>query len=183
MAAVVLKPDQAFDGERLYKHLVDFLPSYARPRFVRIMVRQSFPSCIYLLSDIKIVLYNHAKQKVIYKHFQEMKHKRSDIQKTLSQMKQIFDELKVYVALKIHLYLQILDVVHNLTKLNFASKLFSQWILLANGRQRRHTWLLSVDNMCLHIFIYRKYVSTYFHNTFSDGMIHSKLFSQYLFLK
>lgn len=61
MAAVVLKPDQAFDGERLYKHLVDFLPSYARPRFVRIMVRQSFPSCIYLLSDIKIVLYNHAK--------------------------------------------------------------------------------------------------------------------------
>nr|XP_038027216.1 long-chain fatty acid transport protein 6 isoform X3 [Anas platyrhynchos]XP_038027217.1 long-chain fatty acid transport protein 6 isoform X3 [Anas platyrhynchos]XP_038027218.1 long-chain fatty acid transport protein 6 isoform X3 [Anas platyrhynchos] len=37
MAAVVLKPNQAFDGERLYKHLVDFLPSYARPRFVRIM--------------------------------------------------------------------------------------------------------------------------------------------------
>ncbi|XP_062455816.1 long-chain fatty acid transport protein 6-like [Rhea pennata] len=37
MAAVVLKPDQPFDGERLYKHVVDFLPSYAQPRFVRIM--------------------------------------------------------------------------------------------------------------------------------------------------
>ncbi|KFV86203.1 Long-chain fatty acid transport protein 6 [Struthio camelus australis] len=37
MAAIVLKPDQPFDGERLYKHVVDFLPSYAQPRFVRIM--------------------------------------------------------------------------------------------------------------------------------------------------
>lgn len=62
---------------------------------------------------------------MIYKQFQEMKHKMSDIQKTLSQMKQIFDELKVYVAWKIHLYLQILDVVHNLAKLDFTSKLFS----------------------------------------------------------
>lgn len=61
MAAVVLKPNQAFDGERLYKHLVDFLPSYARPRFVRIMVRQPFPTCIYLWSYIKIVLYSHGK--------------------------------------------------------------------------------------------------------------------------
>ncbi|NWJ08745.1 S27A6 protein, partial [Crypturellus undulatus] len=37
MAAIVLRPDQGFDGERLYKHVVDFLPSYARPYFVRIM--------------------------------------------------------------------------------------------------------------------------------------------------
>ncbi|XP_050185750.1 long-chain fatty acid transport protein 6-like [Myiozetetes cayanensis] len=37
MAAIVLKPNQAFNGERLYKHVVDFLPSYAQPRFVRIM--------------------------------------------------------------------------------------------------------------------------------------------------
>ncbi|KAM6227931.1 long-chain fatty acid transport protein 6-like isoform 3-T4 [Spheniscus humboldti] len=37
MAAIVLKPDQSFNGERLYKHVVDFLPSYAQPRFVRIM--------------------------------------------------------------------------------------------------------------------------------------------------
>ncbi|NXN71612.1 S27A6 protein, partial [Himantopus himantopus] len=37
MAAIVLKPDQPFNGERLYKHVVEFLPSYAQPRFVRIM--------------------------------------------------------------------------------------------------------------------------------------------------
>ncbi|NWR37303.1 S27A6 protein, partial [Tachuris rubrigastra] len=37
MAAIVLKPNRAFNGERLYKHVVDFLPSYAQPRFVRIM--------------------------------------------------------------------------------------------------------------------------------------------------
>ncbi|NXU46297.1 S27A6 protein, partial [Drymodes brunneopygia] len=37
MAAIVLKPHYAFNGERLYKHVVDFLPSYAQPRFVRIM--------------------------------------------------------------------------------------------------------------------------------------------------
>ncbi|NXP04120.1 S27A6 protein, partial [Thinocorus orbignyianus] len=37
MAAIVLKPNQPFDGKRLYKHVVDFLPSYAQPRFVRIM--------------------------------------------------------------------------------------------------------------------------------------------------
>ncbi|KAM6187518.1 long-chain fatty acid transport protein 6-like [Sarcoramphus papa] len=37
MAAIVLKPDQPFNGETLYKHVVDFLPSYAQPRFVRIM--------------------------------------------------------------------------------------------------------------------------------------------------
>uniref|UniRef100_A0A8C4K2N3 long-chain-fatty-acid--CoA ligase n=1 Tax=Dromaius novaehollandiae TaxID=8790 RepID=A0A8C4K2N3_DRONO len=37
MAAIVLKPDQSLDGERLYQHVVDFLPSYAQPRFVRIM--------------------------------------------------------------------------------------------------------------------------------------------------
>ncbi|NWV81210.1 S27A6 protein, partial [Dasyornis broadbenti] len=37
MAAIVLKRHFAFNGERLYKHVVDFLPSYAQPRFVRIM--------------------------------------------------------------------------------------------------------------------------------------------------
>ena len=50
MAAVVLKPDQPFNGETLYKHVVDFLPSYAQPRFVRIMVRQSVASYLYLSS-------------------------------------------------------------------------------------------------------------------------------------
>ncbi|XP_055555382.1 long-chain fatty acid transport protein 2-like [Falco biarmicus] len=37
MAAVVLKPDQPFNGERLYKYVVDFLPTYAQRCFVRIM--------------------------------------------------------------------------------------------------------------------------------------------------
>ncbi|XP_075583213.1 long-chain fatty acid transport protein 2-like [Pelecanus crispus] len=34
--AIVLKRDQPFNRERLYEHLVDFLPSYAQPQFVRI---------------------------------------------------------------------------------------------------------------------------------------------------
>ncbi|NXD45229.1 S27A6 protein, partial [Copsychus sechellarum] len=37
MAAIVLKCYHTFNGERLYKHVEDFLPSYAQPRFVRIM--------------------------------------------------------------------------------------------------------------------------------------------------
>ncbi|XP_037980296.1 long-chain fatty acid transport protein 6-like isoform X3 [Motacilla alba alba] len=37
MAAIVLKRYHNFNGERLYKHVEDFLPSYAQPRFVRIM--------------------------------------------------------------------------------------------------------------------------------------------------
>ncbi|NWW28117.1 S27A6 protein, partial [Falcunculus frontatus] len=37
MAAIVLKRHHNFNGERLYKHVVGFLPSYAQPRFVRIM--------------------------------------------------------------------------------------------------------------------------------------------------
>ncbi|NWW75219.1 S27A6 protein, partial [Climacteris rufus] len=37
MAAIVLKRDRDFNGEKLYKHVMEFLPSYAQPRFVRIM--------------------------------------------------------------------------------------------------------------------------------------------------
>uniref|UniRef100_A0A8D2N262 long-chain-fatty-acid--CoA ligase n=1 Tax=Zonotrichia albicollis TaxID=44394 RepID=A0A8D2N262_ZONAL len=37
MAAIVLKRYHDFNGERLYKHVEAFLPSYAQPRFVRIM--------------------------------------------------------------------------------------------------------------------------------------------------
>ncbi|XP_025062490.1 long-chain fatty acid transport protein 6-like isoform X4 [Alligator sinensis] len=37
MAAIVLISDQQFDGKRLYKHVMDFLPRYAQPQFVRIM--------------------------------------------------------------------------------------------------------------------------------------------------
>ncbi|KAM9311848.1 uncharacterized protein PAF06_009714 [Gastrophryne carolinensis] len=36
MAAIKLKEGHAFDGEKLYGHVVDYLPSYARPRFIRI---------------------------------------------------------------------------------------------------------------------------------------------------
>uniref|UniRef100_A0A8U8BUE9 long-chain-fatty-acid--CoA ligase n=1 Tax=Geospiza parvula TaxID=87175 RepID=A0A8U8BUE9_GEOPR len=37
MAAIVLKRYHNFNGERFYKHIENFLPSYAQPRFVRIM--------------------------------------------------------------------------------------------------------------------------------------------------
>ncbi|KAM9410745.1 long-chain fatty acid transport protein 2-like [Pholidichthys leucotaenia] len=36
MAAVTVKTDVQFDGSKLYNHVVSYLPSYARPRFIRI---------------------------------------------------------------------------------------------------------------------------------------------------
>ncbi|XP_060613969.2 long-chain fatty acid transport protein 3 [Anolis sagrei] len=36
MAAIVLKTGREFDGEEVYAHAVELLPSYARPRFLRI---------------------------------------------------------------------------------------------------------------------------------------------------
>ncbi|MEE6503219.1 hypothetical protein FKM82_004770 [Ascaphus truei] len=36
MASLRLKDGQEFDGRKLYSHVMDFLPNYARPRFVRI---------------------------------------------------------------------------------------------------------------------------------------------------
>ncbi|KAM8895059.1 long-chain fatty acid transport protein 2-like [Spinachia spinachia] len=36
MAAVTVKEGAQFDGSGIYNHLVNFLPSYARPRFIRI---------------------------------------------------------------------------------------------------------------------------------------------------
>lgn len=36
MSAIKLKEGQPFDGEKLYAKVVDYLPNYARPRFVRI---------------------------------------------------------------------------------------------------------------------------------------------------
>ncbi|RVE74326.1 hypothetical protein OJAV_G00020840 [Oryzias javanicus] len=36
MAAVTLKNDAELDGRRMYQHVVSYLPSYARPRFIRI---------------------------------------------------------------------------------------------------------------------------------------------------
>lgn len=36
MAAVTLKEDSHFDGRKLYSHVSEYLPSYARPRFIRV---------------------------------------------------------------------------------------------------------------------------------------------------
>ncbi|XP_040198811.1 very long-chain acyl-CoA synthetase-like [Rana temporaria] len=36
MASVTLKEGRSFDGEKLYAKVADYLPSYARPRFVRV---------------------------------------------------------------------------------------------------------------------------------------------------
>lgn len=38
MAAVVLKQDHELAGRKLYHHLVETLPAYAWPRFLRIQV-------------------------------------------------------------------------------------------------------------------------------------------------
>lgn len=38
MAAVAVKEGEQFDGSEIYKHVVSHLPSYARPRFIRIQV-------------------------------------------------------------------------------------------------------------------------------------------------
>uniref|UniRef100_A0A452GWM7 long-chain-fatty-acid--CoA ligase n=1 Tax=Gopherus agassizii TaxID=38772 RepID=A0A452GWM7_9SAUR len=36
MAAIVLRPGCELDGAQLYSHVVEFLPPYARPRFLRV---------------------------------------------------------------------------------------------------------------------------------------------------
>lgn len=38
MAAVTVREGEQFDGKRIYNHMVSYLPSYARPRFIRIRV-------------------------------------------------------------------------------------------------------------------------------------------------
>ena len=37
MVAVVMKKDEVFDADALYRHVSEKLPKYARPRFVRLM--------------------------------------------------------------------------------------------------------------------------------------------------
>uniref|UniRef100_A0A8V5GRZ7 Uncharacterized protein n=1 Tax=Melopsittacus undulatus TaxID=13146 RepID=A0A8V5GRZ7_MELUD len=59
MAAIVLKPAQPFNKERIHKHVVDLLPSYAQPHFVRIMDEvinlKPFPNMIIVrYSTVKI---------------------------------------------------------------------------------------------------------------------------------
>ncbi|XP_044521112.1 very long-chain acyl-CoA synthetase isoform X3 [Gracilinanus agilis] len=36
MASIRIKEDHEFDGKKLYKHVSEYLPSYARPRFIRL---------------------------------------------------------------------------------------------------------------------------------------------------
>ncbi|XP_007933382.1 very long-chain acyl-CoA synthetase [Orycteropus afer afer] len=36
MASIKMKEDHEFDGKKLFKHIADYLPTYARPRFIRI---------------------------------------------------------------------------------------------------------------------------------------------------
>lgn len=48
MAAATLKKGARFDGSKLYDHVVSYLPSYARPRFIRLQVIQSKPASLYL---------------------------------------------------------------------------------------------------------------------------------------
>ncbi|XP_074090802.1 long-chain fatty acid transport protein 2 [Macrotis lagotis] len=36
MASIRMKENHEFDGKKLYRHVVDYLPSYARPRFIRL---------------------------------------------------------------------------------------------------------------------------------------------------
>ncbi|XP_068954134.1 long-chain fatty acid transport protein 2 [Petaurus breviceps papuanus] len=36
MASIRVKENHEFDGKKLYKHIADYLPSYARPRFIRL---------------------------------------------------------------------------------------------------------------------------------------------------
>ncbi|XP_075387870.1 long-chain fatty acid transport protein 2 isoform X2 [Tenrec ecaudatus] len=36
MASIKVKEDHEFDGKKLFKHVADYLPTYARPRFIRL---------------------------------------------------------------------------------------------------------------------------------------------------
>lgn len=38
MAAIAVKEDVQFDGSKIYSHVVSYIPTYARPRFIRIQV-------------------------------------------------------------------------------------------------------------------------------------------------
>lgn len=44
MAAVKLKENMDFDAEATYQHVKTQLPSYARPRFIRVQVTRAWPS-------------------------------------------------------------------------------------------------------------------------------------------
>ena len=41
MAAATVMEGAEFDGSKIYNHVVSYLPSYARPRFIRIQVNMT----------------------------------------------------------------------------------------------------------------------------------------------
>jgi solute carrier family 27 fatty acid transporter 2 len=40
MASLKIKENYEFNGKKLFQHIAEYLPSYARPRFLRIQVRR-----------------------------------------------------------------------------------------------------------------------------------------------
>lgn len=52
MAAVTVKEGVQFDGSELYNHVISYLPSYARPRFIRIQVLSCLMHMIRIYSDV-----------------------------------------------------------------------------------------------------------------------------------
>ncbi len=41
MAAVIVRPEFTFDGKKLFNHVLNELPSYARPLFIRLQVHKN----------------------------------------------------------------------------------------------------------------------------------------------
>lgn len=60
MAAIKLKENMDFDGKAAYQHVKNYLPSYARPRFIRIQVNKVQLKLTYnMINNVMQLLYNH----------------------------------------------------------------------------------------------------------------------------
>ena len=60
MAAIKLKENMDFDGKAAYQHVKNYLPSYARPRFIRIQVNKVQLKLTYnIINNVMQLLYNH----------------------------------------------------------------------------------------------------------------------------
>lgn len=58
MASIKMKDDHEFDGKKLFKHVADYLPSYARPRFLRLQVQPLAIEFSYPLSETLVITNN-----------------------------------------------------------------------------------------------------------------------------
>lgn len=56
MAAIKMKENCEFDGKKIFNHVADYLPTYARPRFLRIQVRPLAVEFSYPLSQRQLSL-------------------------------------------------------------------------------------------------------------------------------